>query len=153
MGVAHPGLVVRRHEITDEAWAKIAPLLPEVGRHHGRWREHRQVLNAITWKLATGAPWRDVPERYGPWKTAHERLRRWSADGTWDRILEHVQVHNDGAPVEWVIHVDSTSVRAHQHAAGARKRGQSRSGTGVPVAGQRRSPRARARPSGAPAAG
>ena len=75
------------------------------------------------WKLRTGAPWRDVPERYGPWKTLHERHRRWTADGTWDRILGHVQVHDDGAPVEWVVYVDSTIVRAHQHAAGARKRG------------------------------
>jgi transposase len=114
--------MVRRHEITDEAWAKIAPLLPETGRRNGRWREHRQVLNGICWKLATGAPWRDIPGRYGPWKTCHERLRRWAADGTWDRILAHVQVHNDGDPVEWTVHVDSTSVRAHQHAAGARKR-------------------------------
>jgi transposase len=115
--------MVRRHEITDEAWAKIAPLLPESGRRNGRWCEHRQVLDGICWKLATGAPWRDIPERYGPWKTCHDRLRRWTADGTWDRILAHVQVHNDGAPVEWTVHVDSTSIRAHQHAAGARKKG------------------------------
>ena len=48
-----------------------------------RWRDHRQVINAILWKLRTGAPWRDLPDRYGPWKTAHERLRVWTADGTW----------------------------------------------------------------------
>jgi transposase len=81
------------------------------------------VVNGICWKLATGAPWRDIPERYGPWKTCHERLRRWTADGTWDRVLARVQVHDDGQPVEFVVHVDSTSVRAHQHAAGARKKG------------------------------
>ena len=73
-----PGLddydqVVGRGELTDKAWARIEPLLPPVesgGRH---WRDHRQVINAILWKLRTGAPWRDLPERYGPWKTAHER--------------------------------------------------------------------------------
>jgi transposase len=107
--------------LTDEAWAAIAPLLPEPGRRNGRWRDHRQVLNGIVWKLATGAPWRDIPERYGPWKTCHERLRRWTADGTWDKVLSRVQVHTDGAPVEWTIYVDSTVVRAHQHAAGARR--------------------------------
>jgi transposase len=82
------------------------------------------VINAILWKLRTGAPWRDVPERYGPWKTAHERLRRWSADGTWDRILDEVVVKDDSVGnIEWVLSIDSSSVRAHQHAAGARKKG------------------------------
>jgi len=51
------------------------------------------VLNGILWTLRTGVPWRDLPERYGPWKTAHERLRRWTADGTWDKILAEVIVH------------------------------------------------------------
>jgi transposase len=82
------------------------------------------VLDGICRKLATGAPWRDIPERYGPWKTCHEQLRHWTADGIWDRILAHVQVHNDGAPVEWTVHVDSTSILAHQHAAVARKGGR-----------------------------
>jgi transposase len=144
--------MVRRHEITDEAWAKVAPLLPESGRRNGRWREHRQVLDGICWKLATGAPWRDIPERYGPWKTCHERLRRWTADGTWDRILAHVQVHNDGAPVEWTVHVDSTSVRAHQHAAGARKRGAPRLTAGHLAGSRARSRRTPGKPLDAPAA-
>jgi transposase len=85
------------------------------------------VVNAILWKLRTGAPWRDLPERYGPWKTAHERLRRWTADDTWDRILDEVIVKDDSVGrVEWVFSVDSSSVRAHQHAAGARKKGGAR---------------------------
>jgi transposase len=82
------------------------------------------VINGILWQLRTGTPWRDMPERYGPWKTAHERLRRWTADGTWDRILDHVVVKDDSVgQVEWVFSVDSSVVRAHQHAAGARKKG------------------------------
>jgi len=121
--VVHHASVVGRGELTDKAWAVIAPLLPEPGRRSGRWRDHRQVINGILWKLRTGAPWRDLPERYGPWKTCHERLRRWTADGTWDRILAHAQVFDDGQPVEWIVSVDSSIVRAHQHAAGARKRG------------------------------
>lgn len=115
--------VVRRGELTDEAWAVITPLLPVPGTRFGRWRDHRQVINGILWKLRTGAPWRDLPERYGPWKTCHERLRRWTANGTWDRILAAAQVHDDGIPVQWTISVDSSVVRAHQHAAGARKKG------------------------------
>ncbi len=92
------------------------------------------MINAILWHERTGAPWRDLPERYGPWKTAHERLRKWTADGTWDRILEHVIVKDDSLGtlednIEFVISVDSTSVRAHQHAAGARKKGAARTGS------------------------
>lgn len=115
--------VVRRHGLTDEAWRVISPLLPVCSGRGGRWRDHRQVIDGILWKLRTGAPWRDVPQRYGPWKTCHERFRRWTADGTWDRIFARVQVRDDGRPVEWIISVDSSVVRAHQHAAGARKKG------------------------------
>jgi hypothetical protein len=63
------GRVVRRHELTDQAWAEIAPLLPPTGRPGGQWADHRRVVNGILWKLATGVPWRDLPERYGPWQT------------------------------------------------------------------------------------
>ncbi|WP_424186998.1 transposase [Actinokineospora sp. G85] len=99
-----------------------APLLPaQSGRRGGRWRSHRRVIDAILWKERTGAPWRDLPERYGPGRPAHERPRKWTADGTWDRVLEHVIVKDDslGTPrdnVAFVVSVDSTSVRAHQHA-------------------------------------
>jgi transposase len=138
--------LVGRGELTDAAWARIEPVLPASGRG-GQWRDHREVINAILWKLRTGAPWRDLPERYGPWKTAHERLRRWTADGTWDRILEHVVVKDDAVGrVEWTFSVDSSVVRAHQHAAGARKKG------GVRPSGWRPLP-SRARGSGGRGAG
>jgi transposase len=64
--------MVKRGEITDRAWASIAPLLPEYGQPGGRWRDHRTVVNGILWKLRTGSPWRDLPERYGPWQTCYE---------------------------------------------------------------------------------
>ncbi|WP_234307499.1 MULTISPECIES: IS5 family transposase [unclassified Streptomyces] len=123
---------MRRHELTDESWAVIGPLLapPRMGRPV---RDRRQVVNGILWKLSTGTAWRDLPERYGPWKTVYERFRRWSADGTWDRLLAHVQQHCDAAgAVDWtVVCVDSTTVRAHQHAAGARKGGSIRPGEAI----------------------
>jgi transposase len=126
--VVHYVAVAGRGELTDKAWAAIEPLLPSAGGARGRWRDHRQVINGILWKLRTGAPWRDLPERYGPWKTCHERLRRWTADGTWDKILARAQVRDGGQPVDWVVAVDSSVVRAHQHSAGARKKGALRPG-------------------------
>lgn len=116
--------VVCRHELTDESWAVIEPLLapPRMGRPV---RDRRQVVNGILWKLSTGAAWRDLPERFGPWKTVYERFRRWSANGTWDCLLAHVQQHSDAVgSIDWsIVCIDSTTVRAHQHATGARKRG------------------------------
>jgi transposase len=138
--------VVGRGELTDKAWAQLAPLLPRNQRRGGRWRDHRTVVNGILWKLRTGAPWRDLPERYGPWTTCHDRLVRWRRDGTWDRLLAHAQTKSDAVgELEWVVCVDSSSVRAHQHAAGARKRaarsdlkrGRARPGRGArPVPGR-----------------
>ena len=85
------------------------------------------MINGILWKIRTGAPWRDVPDRYGPWKTCHERLRVWTADGTWARILAAAQVRDDAAGrVEWTVSIDSSVSRTHQHAAGARKKGAAR---------------------------
>ncbi|GHF26707.1 hypothetical protein GCM10017786_71120 [Amycolatopsis deserti] len=74
------------------------------------------MINAILWKLHTGAPWRDLPERYGPWKTAHERL--WTADGTWQKILDGVIVKDDSiGEVEWIISIDSSVVQIPRRAA------------------------------------
>ena len=115
--------MVERGELTDEAWARIAPLLPENGRRGGRWRDHREVVNGILWKLRAGAPWRDLPARYAPWQTCYDRFVRWRRDGTWDRLLAHAQTKSDAVgEVEWLVSVDSTIVRAHQHAGGARRR-------------------------------
>jgi transposase len=80
---------VGRGELTDKAWAQIQPLLPASGQPGGRWSDHRMVINGILWNLRTGAPWRDLPERYGPWTTCHDRYVRWRRDGTWERLLAH----------------------------------------------------------------
>ena len=111
-----------RHELTDAEWARLHPLLPP--RKPGKPRQDdRRIINAILWKLATGAPWRDLPERYGPWQTCHSRLLRWQRDGTWARLLGLVQQYSDAVDeVVWEVSVDSTIVRAHQHAAGAQKK-------------------------------
>jgi transposase len=97
------------------------PLLPKNGHRGKQWRDHRQVIDGILWRLRTGAPWRDVPTRYGPWQTCYDRFVRWRRDGTWDRVLVCVQMAAEvtGA-IPWTVSVDSTVVRAHQHAAGAR---------------------------------
>ena len=61
--------MVGRGELTDNAWEQLALLLPGNGQRGQQWAEHRRIINGILWKLRTGAPWRDLPERYGPWKT------------------------------------------------------------------------------------
>jgi len=73
-------------ELTDQAFARVHPLLPSNSRRGKPWRDHRQVLGGIMWKLHTGRPWRDVPGRFGPWQTCYSRLRRWQRDGTWPRV-------------------------------------------------------------------
>jgi transposase len=80
-------------------------------------------VNGILWKLRTGSPCRDLPERYSPWQTCFDRVSRWRRDGTWDRLLAHVQTRSGGVgKVEWEVSVDDTVIRAHQHAAGARRK-------------------------------
>jgi transposase len=87
-------------ELTDPAFARVQPLLPANSRRGKPWRDHRQVLGGILWKLHTGRPWRDVPGRFGPWQTCYGRLRRWQRDGTWPRVWallaggEHGSTHD-----------------------------------------------------------
>jgi transposase len=77
-----------------------------------RWRDHRQVIDGILYRVRTGVQWRDLPERFGPWKAVCERHRLWSADGTWERLLQQVQAAADAAgEIDWDISVDSTGAR------------------------------------------
>ena len=109
-----------RHDLTDEQWGLLEPHLPRCGERGGRpWRDHRQVIDAILWRTRSGSPWRDVPAGYGHWKTAYNRHRRWSGDGTWEALLRELQRGCDAADPQWSVGVDSTVVRAHQDAAGA----------------------------------
>jgi len=112
-----------RGDLTDAQYERLRPLLPSSDGKRGHpYEDHRKVINGILWRLRTGAPWRDMPERYGPWQTCYDRLVNWRRAGVWERILQTLQGQADevGA-VDWeVVSVDSTVVRAHQHAAGAR---------------------------------
>lgn len=101
----------------------LEPLVPAQPIPGGQWRDHRQVINAICWVKRTGSPWRGLPERYGPWKTAHQRFIRWAADGTWAHLKAHVIGLAAPDDIDWDAQVDSTILRTHQHAAGAAKRG------------------------------
>jgi transposase len=115
---------MNRHELTDEQWARLGPLLPPERPATGRPNhDHRRMLNAILWRYATGAPWRDLPVQYGPWESVYRRFRRWQRAGIWDRLLAGLQAEAaaDGR-LDWSLHfVDGSVVRAHQHAAGAKK--------------------------------
>jgi transposase len=120
--------VAGRADLTDAQWAVLEPLLPK-GTKPGRppkWSK-RQLIDGIRWRVRVGAPWRDVPLRYGPWPSVYGLFRRWQRDGTWRQLLTGLQARADTAGlITWDVSVDATIARAHQHAAGARKRGISR---------------------------
>ncbi|MFD4862756.1 IS5 family transposase [Streptomyces atratus] len=111
--------------LTDAQWARIEPLLPNrTPKRGGRWRDHRQVIDAIAWKFQTGSQWVHLPAEYGSWKGVYTRLRNWAIDGTWERVFTALLAQADAeGDLDWVVSVDSTIVRAHQNAAGARKKG------------------------------
>ena len=116
----------KRHELTDEQWAHIAPLLPPQRPTTGRpAKDHRLVLNAILWRIRSGATWRDLPRDYGPWETIYSRFRRWRQAGIWDEVLRALQAeaaHDDQLDGTLAM-LDGSNVRAHQTAAGAPKKG------------------------------
>ena len=114
----------RRYEMTDEAWERIDSLLPKQGRG-GRWNDHRTTINGMFWVLNSGAPWRDMPSRYGCWQSVYDRYCRWTTDGLFDRILRrlHIQLDDEGR-IDWsVFNVDGTNIRADRSAAGGGKKG------------------------------
>ncbi|KIF66207.1 transposase [Streptomyces sp. AcH 505] len=111
-----------RGDLTNAEWDRLVSFLPPGGARGGRWSDHRRVINGVLYRVRTGVQWRDLPERFGPWETVYKRHRRWSEDGTWAMLLSRIQAAEDDAGrIDWDVSVDSTAVRAHQHAAGARK--------------------------------
>ncbi|MFC8327226.1 IS5 family transposase [Streptomyces olivaceus] len=123
----HPGrrLVDLAVPLTEAQWARIEPLLPDrTPRRGGRWRDHREVIDAIAWKFQTGSQWGHLPEKPGNWRGVYNRLQMWAVDSTWERVFTALIAQADAEEeLDWVVSVDSTVVRAHQHAAGARKKG------------------------------
>ena len=106
-----------RYELSDEQWKQIEGVFPPYTTGRPSKRSNREMFNAMLWIARSGAPWRDLPERYGFWKTAYARFCKWRNDGTLVLIFQTLQIEADFENVS----IDSTSVRAHQHSAGAKK--------------------------------
>jgi transposase len=119
----------RRHELSDKEWDQIKDLLPRNEGAGRRWEDHRRILNGMFWVVRTGAPWRDIPERYGPWQTIFDRFNRWRKNGILDRMLERLQIRLDeDGKLDWDLWcIDGSSIRASRAAAGAGKRGAQKS--------------------------
>ncbi len=108
---------MRRYEITDQQWERILHLLPGKVGHVGRSAaDNRLFINAVLWIARSGAPWRDLPERFGPWNSVYQRFRRWAKAAVWKTVFEELQEPD----LDWLM-IDSTTVRAHQHSAGQKK--------------------------------
>ena len=103
--------------ISDAEWARIEPFMPCSDGQRGRpFRDHRRVVEGIVYRYRVGSPWRDLPAEFGPWKTVWKRHRRFSGDGTWDKIFAALLSEADAAgEIDWTVSVDSTVNRAHQH--------------------------------------
>ena len=133
----------RRYELQDWEWLAVEPLLPPQRPARGRpGRDHRTVLDAIFWLARSGAGWRDLPARFGPWASVSTRFYRWRNSGLFGRMLAALQRAADArGELDWETHlVDSTVIRAHQHAAGARrgaKGGRKQSASGARAAASR----------------
>jgi transposase len=121
---------MRRYELEDEQWELIRDLLPVNHGQRGRqWKDHRTILDAILWVLRTGAPWRDLPEGYGPWQTVYDRFQRWRSEGLFDQLLQRLQIRLDAdGKIDWDLWcVDGSSIRASRAAAGGGKKGATKS--------------------------
>jgi len=119
-------LNLARYDVPDEAWALISTLLPPERNRVGGGRpylEHRPVMNGIFWVLCSGAPWRDLPERYGNWKTIYNRFNRWSKSGVINSIFNKLlQILDENELIDWdAIALDGSNIRALKAAAGAKK--------------------------------
>jgi transposase len=116
--------VIRRYELSDVEWQTLQGFLPSAVTGGRPRADDRRMLNGIVWKIRSGAPWRDVPARYGSWQSIYTRFRRWALDGTFARMLAGAQAAaNPAGDIDWLIWVNATIGRAHQHTACARKGG------------------------------
>ena len=115
---------MRRHQLSDSQWNALREHLPRRGKRGGQWKDHRRVIDGVLWILSTGAAWRDLPPRYGPWQTCWRRFNAWRANGTWTRLLDELRARADAAGgVDWDLWcVVATNVRGMRHAAGASKK-------------------------------
>jgi transposase len=86
---------LKRDDLTDDEWALVRPLLPAQDRRGNRWADHRTIIDGVFFRFRTACPWRKLPEGYGNWKTVYGRHRRWSADGTWEAILDALRPGRD----------------------------------------------------------
>jgi transposase len=104
--------------LSDAQWSRVEALMPSSDGQRGRpFREHRQVIEGIVYRLRTGVAWRDLPASFGPWQTVWKRHKRFCTDGTWDKIHARLVAEADAdGEVDWTVSVDSTVNRAHQHA-------------------------------------
>jgi transposase len=122
---------MHRHAISDEHWERIEDFLPgQAGDPGVTAKDNRLFVDAVLWIGKTGAPWRDIPERFGKWNSVWKRFDRWSTKGVWLRVFEEMK----DPDLEWLI-LDSTVIRAHQHAAGAVKEGAPTKHWDAPEAG------------------
>ena len=109
--------MVRRHGLRDDQWKRIQDVLPGRAGHVGvTAKDNRLFVDAVLYRYRAGIPWRDLPERYGPWKAVHTRFTRWAKRGVWATLFQYLAEDTDP---EYAM-IDSTIVRAHQHSAGAK---------------------------------
>lgn len=117
--------MMKRHELTDEQWNLVETLIPRSKARTGRpAKDRRLMLNGIFWILGTGAPWRDLPERFGPWQTVYDHFANWRRQGVFAKVIDALQVKlDDQGLIDWELWcVDGASVRAARAAAGADKK-------------------------------
>src|SRR5665213_1383878 len=114
---------MRRYGLRDDQWDRIKDLLPGRDGHVGvTAQDNRLFVEAVLYRYRAGIPWRDLPERFADFRVVHTRFSRWAARGIWQQVFEHLARDADN---EYAM-IDSTIVRAHQHSAGARKKGANR---------------------------